>query len=230
MIYAYDKTGSVVKGWVPYKTHGLVKSEIKFFRVSGKDYIVAGDEAGVYFLDRRGTVRFTTKEPVRKAANSEIRLIIGSEQGLVCSSTDGEIQIISFNGAVRKMSFQKFSTGHSFEYFDIDGDGTGEFLFIDKGKLYLYDHNGTKMFTKDFNTSDLSGPIGFIFSGNDRGIGVVDNKNRLIYIVDSKGDLFGGFPLRGASLFSIGRMSGNTGFNLIVGGTDNFLYNYRMLR
>ncbi|MBE0674135.1 MAG: hypothetical protein IH591_05700 [Bacteroidales bacterium] len=230
MIYAYDKTGSVVKGWVPYKTQGLVRSEIKFFRVSGKDYIVAGDETGLYFLDRRGSVRFTTREPVRKAVNSEIRMISGTESGLVCSSPDGEIQIISFSGSVRKMSFQKFSSDHSFEYFDIDGDGTGEFLFIDKGKLYLYDHKGTRLFARDFNTNDLSGPIGFIFSGNDRGVGVVDNKSKLIYIVDRDGELFSGFPLRGASLFSIGRMTSATGFNLIVGGTDNFLYNYRMSR
>jgi hypothetical protein len=131
---------------------------------------------------------------------------------------------------VKRLSLQKFSSSHSFEYFDVDGDGTGEFIFIDKGKLYLYNYNGTRMFTKEFNTSDLGGPIGFVFSGNDRGIGVVDNRNNLIYIVDKNGELFGGFPLRGASLFSIGKLSGTPGFNLIVGGTDNFLYNYRLSR
>lgn len=229
-IYAYDKTGSVVKGWEPYRTQGVVRSEIRFFRVSGKDYIVAGDESGLYFLDRRGSVRMTTREPVRKAARSEIRLTQGQDPSVVCSSPDGEVQLISFNGAVRRINAGKFSADHSFEYFDADGDGTGEFLFIDRGKLYLYDHNGNKMFTRDFNTSDLSGPIGFIFSGNDRGIGVVDNRNRQIYIVDSGGNIAGGFPLRGASLFSIGKLTGAPGFNLIVGGTDNFLYNYRINR
>ncbi len=230
LVYAYDKTGSIVRGWVPYKTQGLVRSEIKFFRVAGKDYIVAGDETGLYFLDRRGSVRFTTREPVRKAVNSEIRLTAGQDPSLVCSSPDGEIQLISLNGTVRKITTQKFSADHAFDYFDIDGDGTGEFLFIDKGKLYLYDTKGTRLFTKDFNTNDLAGPIGFIFSGNDRGVGVVDNRNKQIYIIDRKGDVFGGFPLRGASLFSIGKITSAPGFNLIVGGTDNFLYNYRITR
>jgi len=229
-IYVYDKTGSLVRGWVPYRTQSLVKSEIKFFRVSGKDYLVAGDETGIYFLDRRGSVRFTTREPVRKAVNSEIRLMSGTDPALVCSSPDGEIQIISFNGSVRKISVQKFSSNHAFEYFDVDGDGTGEFLFIDNGKLYLYDHKGSRMFTREFNTNNLGGPIGFVFSGNDRGIGVIDNRNKQIYIVDKRGDIFGGFPLRGASLFSIGKMTSGADFNLIVGGTDNFLYNYRISR
>jgi hypothetical protein len=230
LIYAYDKSGNVVKGYTPYRTQGVVRSEIKFFRVSGKDYIVAGDETGLYFLDRRGEVRFTVREPVRKAVNSELRLSSGPEPQIVCTSPDGEVQLVSFNGAVKRLSLQKFSSSHSFEYFDLDGDGTGEFIFIDKGKLYLYNYNGTRMFTKEFNTSDLGGPIGFVFSGNDRGIGVVDNRNNLIYIVDKDGELFGGFPLRGASLFSIGKLSGTPGFNLIVGGTDNFLYNYRLSR
>lgn len=230
VIYAYDKSGSLVKGWTPYKTQGVVRSEIKFFRVAGKDYIVAGDETGIYFLDRRGSVRFTTREPVRKAVSSEIRLTSGTDPSLVCSSPVGEIQMISFNGSVRKIQTQKFSAGHAFDYFDVDGDGTGEFLFIDKGKLYLYDSKGSKLFTKEFNTNDLGGPIGFIFSGNDRGIGVIDNRARLIYIVNHKGEVFKGFPLKGASLFSIGKMSDAPGFNLIVGGTDNFLYNYRITR
>jgi hypothetical protein len=230
VIYAYDKSGSVVKGWTPYKTQGVVRSEIKFVRVSGKDYLIAGDETGLYFLDRRGSVRFTVREPVRKAVNSEIRLMTGQEPAIVCSSPEGEIQMISFNGAVKRLSLQKFSASHSFEYFDVDGDGIGEFIFIDKGKLYLYSHDGSRLFTRDFSNSDLGGPIGFVFSGNDRGIGVVDNKSNLIYIVDKKGDLFGGFPLRGASLFSIGKITGTPGFNLIVGGTDNFLYNYRIMR
>jgi len=229
-IYAYDKSGNVVRGWVPYRTQGLVRSEIKFFRISGKDYIVAGDESGMYFLDRRGAVRFTTREPVRKAVRSEIRLTTGSDPMFVCSSPEGEVQLVSLNGTVRKLSLQKFSPDHAFEYFDADGDGTGEFLFIDKGKLYLYDHNGNRVFMRDFSTGDLGGPIGFVFSGNDRGIGVVDNRNRQIYIVDNKGNIMGGFPLRGASLFSIGKITSTPGFNLIVGGTDNFLYNYRLTR
>ena len=41
LIYSYDKTGNVVKGWTPFKTTGQVKTEISYFRVSGKDYIVA---------------------------------------------------------------------------------------------------------------------------------------------------------------------------------------------
>jgi len=47
LVYSYDKTGSVVKGWNPFRTTGNVKSEINYFKVSGKDYIVAADESAL---------------------------------------------------------------------------------------------------------------------------------------------------------------------------------------
>lgn len=228
LIYSYEKTGNVVKGWRPYKTAEQVKSEISYFRVSGKDYIVASDDKSVYFLDRTGKKRLNLKEAVSRAAGSSMRLINGSEPSLVCTSPDGTIQNIYFDGSVKKFSLTKFSSEHTFDLFDVDGDGFGEYIFIDKGILYLYDHNRSEMFTREFTSTELGGPINFIFSASDRKIGVYDINRKQIYLIDENGDTMNGFPLRGASMFSIGRLSESSGWHLIVGGTDSFLYNYKI--
>jgi hypothetical protein len=217
MIYSYDKTGSVVKGWTPFRTTGLVKAEINYFKVSGKDYIVYA-----------GNKRMNLKEPVTKAAGSPMRLIISSDPFVVCSSPDGTIQQIYFDGSVKKFSIKKFSGEHSFDIFDVDGDGLGEYIFIDKGILYLYNHNRSEIFTREFASDDLGGPINFIFSSADRKIGVFDVKKNLIYLIGKNGKTMSGFPLRGASMFSIGKLSDKSGWHLIVGGTDRFLYNYKI--
>ena len=228
MIYSYDISGSIVKGWKLFRTSGLVKSEINYFKVSGKDYLVASDESSVYFLDRRGNIRLNLKEPVIRATGSAMRLIPGSEPSIVFSSPDGTVQYMYFNGNVNKFNLKKFSSNHSFDIFDIDGDGFGEYVFIDKGILYLYDHNKTEMYTRDFGSEELGGPINFIFSASDRKIGVFDSNKKLIYLIDKSGETMNGFPLRGASMFSIGRLSEKSGWHLIVGGTDRFLYNYKI--
>ena len=227
-IYSYDKTGNVVKGWNIFRTAGVVNSEINYFRVSGKDYIVAADETSIYFLDRRGNKRVNLKEPVTRAKGSAMRLTPGSEQAVICSSPDGTVQYIYFDGTVKKFSMKKFSADHSFDIFDIDGDGFGEYIFIDKGILYLYNHNRAEIFKRDFESDDLGGPINFIFSGSDRKIGVFDTARNLIYLIGKKGETMKGFPLRGASMFSIGKLSDRSGWHLIVGGTDRFLYNYKI--
>ena len=94
--------------------------------------------------------------------------------------------------------------------------------------LYLYDRNKSEIFTKSFGSGELGGPINFIFSASDRKIGVFDVSNSLIYLLDKNGVTMKGFPLRGASMFSIGKLSDKSGWNLIVGGTDRFLYNYKL--
>jgi hypothetical protein len=228
MIYSYEKNGSVVKGWKPPRTAGVVASEIVYYRVSGKDFIIAADESSLYFLDRYGNIRLKLKDAVTKARNSTIRLAPGSGSYLVCSAPDGTVQNIYLDGSVTKFSMGTFSGDHCFDFFDIDGDGFGEYIFIDKGILYLYDNDRKEMFRREFNSDELGGPINFVFSTADRKIGVFDVTRNLIYLIDSKGSIMDGFPLRGASMFSIGKLSSNNDFHLIVGGTDRFLYNYRL--
>jgi hypothetical protein len=228
MIYSYDKTGSVVKGWKPFRTAGSVRTEINYFKVSGKDFIVASDENSIYFLDRSGKVRMTPKEPVVRAKGSAMRLTPGSEPAVVCTSPDGTVQHIFFDGTVKKFSVKPFSSEHSFDLFDVNGDGFGEYIFIDKGVLYLYGNNRTQIFARDFGSENLGGPINFIFSSSERKIGVFDPNKKLIYLIGKEGGTMEGFPLRGASMFSIGKLSDKSGWNLIVGGTDRFLYNYKI--
>jgi hypothetical protein len=227
-IYSYDRSGNVVRGWKPFKTIGFVKTEINYFKVSGKDYLVASDETSIYFLDRSGNKRVTLKEPVSIAAGSSVRLNSGSEPYLICSSPDGTVQQIYFDGTVKKFILRKFSVNHSFDIFDVDGDGFSEYIFIDKGVLYIFDHNRSELFSREFGSGEIGGPINFVFSATNRKIGVYDLNKKLIYIVDIKGNIMNGFPLRGASMFSIGKLSDKSGWHLIVGGTDRFLYNYKI--
>jgi len=228
LLYAYDKAGNVVKGWEPFRTAGPVVSEAGYFKVSGKDFIVVADEGSIYFLDRSGKERMRPGVAVTRARGSTLRLVPGSEPALVCTSPDGTLQTISFNGNVKKYSFRKFSFDHSFDFFDVDGDGFGEYVFIDSSFVYLYDHDFKEMFAKDFSSAKLGGPINFTFSSQNRKIGVFDVDKELIYLIDARGEIMKGFPLKGASMFSIGRLGPSDGWNLIVGGTDRFLYNYKL--
>jgi hypothetical protein len=228
LFYSYDKSGNVVKGWKPFRTSGIVKAELNHFRISGKDYIVACDETSMYFLDRTGNKRINLKQTVTKAPGSAIRLNPGSNPSVVCSSPDGTILHIYFDGNVKKDKLREFSCNHWFDIFDIDGDGFGEYIFIDEDMMYLYDHNNTELFSRKFDTSELSEPMDFIFSASDRKIGIFDVTNNQIYLLDKNGDTMKVFPLRGASMFSIGRLLENSSWNLIVGGTDRFLYNYKI--
>jgi len=225
-IYSYDKNGNTVKGWTPFKTTGIVTEEIYYFKVSGKDYIVASDGLSLYFLDRKGNIRVNLNEPVIKASGSPIRLKQVPSPSLVFTGPDGTIITTGFDGTVTRNKVKEFSREHHSDFFDVDGDGSGEYVFVDKGVLYLYDHDMKEVFTRDFITENLAGPVNFVFSSSDRKIGVADLAGKRIYLIDKNGETMNGFPLKGASMFSIGKLTEKSNWNLIVGGTDRFLYNY----
>ncbi|MCD4769672.1 MAG: hypothetical protein K8R35_05840, partial [Bacteroidales bacterium] len=109
VIYAYDKSGSTVKGWNQFKTSGIVTSDVEFFRVSGKDYLVINDHENMYILDRRGNVRVDLKESVARAENSGLRLTSESPSRMVLSANDGSLKFISFNGNVETVTLSEFS-------------------------------------------------------------------------------------------------------------------------
>lgn len=226
LIYCFDKTGSAVKGWKPFRTAGLVRNPLSYFRVAGKDYIIASDDKLIYLLDRFGNKRLTPKEPVVAARGTSFKLNDGSESYFVCSSPSGKIQQIYFDGAVKKFSVGNFSSDHSFDIFDVNGDGLNEYIYTDKGKFFVYDHNRKILFSREIGSSRISGPVTFSFSATEKGIGFLDPEKNLIYLINNKGDNMNGFPLSGASLFSIARLTGKNNWNLIVGSPDRFLYNY----
>ncbi len=229
-IYAYDKSGNVVKGWNLFRTKGEVHFDIEFFRVSGKDYLVVNDDENMYILDRRGNIRVSVNKQIDRAPGSRLRLTGESSPRLVLSSGEGTIIYVSFSGNVEEARAGYFSSDHIFEYFDIDGDGLGEYFFIDKGDMTVYDDDLDRMFSVNLGQGEIIGPYGLVFSQNDRMIGLVEKQEGLIRLFDSRGKSARGFPLRGSSAFSVGKFSGGSSFNLITGGNDSFLYNYEITK
>lgn len=228
LIYAFDKTGSPVRGWKPFRTGGTVTSDVCYFRVSGKDYIVAADDQSIYFLDRNGNPRASLKEQATKARGSALRLVNDSETYLTCTSSDGTIQKIYFDGRVMKTNFRKFTPDHIFDLSDLNSDGRNEYIFLDEGSVFLYDNTGMELFSYDLGTSDLKGLMTFSFSAESKRIGMLDNNKHLVYFLDNNGDTMEGFPVSGAALFAVGKLGDKTTWNLIVGDQGRILYNYKL--
>lgn len=228
LVYSYEKTGNVVKGWTPFRTAGTVRTPASYFQASGKDYIAVSDDKSLYLLDRYGNKRVNFTEAVGIARGSSLKPGSGSGQYLVCTSDSGTVQHIYFDGKVKRFRIKDFSAEHRFDIFDIDADGADEYVFIDNGTLSLYDHTLRELFSHKLSSKEIRGPASFIFSPDNRKIGVLEAGRNLVYLFDKEGNIADGFPVTGASMFSIGRLSSGNTWNLIVGGPGRFLYNYKI--
>lgn len=229
-IYAYNKEGNLIKGWNFNQTESMVYHPVNHFRVGAKDFIVFGDRLRTYILDRQGKTRVNVRELIPRSQNNNYYLEIKADLNqsfIATTDTAGLVYKIFFNEKIEKKEFMKCTPDHYFDLKDMDGDGNKDYIFLDKNKLMVFNDNKSALLSHDFdNTIDLP-PVYYHFAAKDRKIGVVSEAQGFIYLINNDGSVYKGFPLRGRTLYSIGYL-GNTisAFNLIVGGDDNFLYNY----
>jgi hypothetical protein len=225
-IYGYDKEGKLMPGWVFEGTKTQVTTPVQHFRIGGKDYIVFKDKYQVYIQNRKG-------EPVAKTAaefeNSRNQLLLssGGKPKIMATDTKGTIYYIDFDGNFTEKKVGKFGSNHFFKSDDLNGDSKSEFIFVDGKELTVTDENGTVLFTQKFANTIQNEPNIYRFGPKQKKIGVVDAKASSIYLFDITGQPHPGFPLQGATEFSIGKTTQSSKkLNLIVGSKGGNLYNY----
>ncbi len=229
-IYAYTKEGNLIPGWNFYGADHLIRQPIRHFKIENKDFIVCADNHRIYLLDRQGNERVQNSLSLQKSENNDIFLHDGGSlqaSYLITTSKNGAIIKIFFDGRIEQQSFDEFSEKHFFDYKDVNADGKSDYIFLDKNSLQVYDHQGKSLFRKDFKSEITEKPVYYHFSYTNRKIGLVSEKDEKIFLINSNGELYKDFPLEGRTQFSIGYFNVTTNsFNLIVGGRNNFLYNY----
>ncbi len=229
-VYLYSKEGSILTGWDFKGTDYFIKQPIQHFRVATNDYIVLADKVKTYILDRKGSERVILKKSFKKSENNPFYINNTGNVNtsyLVATDSKGIVYKLYFDGNVEAVTFKEMSDQHFFDFKDINADGKSDYIFLDNNTLYVYSSPDKLLFSERFNTTINHKPVYYHFSYNNRKIGLVSDSSNEIYLVNSNGTLYNGFPLEGHTLFSIGYFDlTSSRFNLIVGGRNNFLYNY----
>ena len=229
-ISLYDIEGNMVTGWKFGKTESMITGEIQHFRVNDKDYIVAVDQNRAYFLDRRGRERIRLKERLVLSPQNPLALDMNIREERprwISTDTSGSVTAIYLDGSVSRLLTREMSPDHFFSLEDMNRDGIPEFIFVDGNKLDVVMQDGKRLFSFKVKGGISDMPDLYKFSASDVKIGITDRSRNRIYLINSDGSLYEGFPLEGCTRFSIGYFAGSDSrFNLIVGSENNFLYNY----
>ena len=229
-VYVYNIEGNLVNGWEFEQTDGYVTTPVQHFRVHNNDFLIFADQVRVYILNRRGEERIRLKTQFAKSVNNKFILETGTSETtaqFVTTDTSSLVRMIALDGTVESKQIGTFSTLHYFDYQDINADGFNDYIFLDKNKLVVFKQDGSKIFDYKFDQNIESSPVYYYFSYDDRKLGVVSTTTNEIYLFNSNGNVYEGFPLKGNTQFTIGYLgNSHNQFNLIVGTKYNFLYNY----
>lgn len=229
-VYLYDINGLLVKGWQFDKTENFVSNDILHYRVGKEDFIVFKDDYRLYLLNRRGETKLKTEVNFKFSEKNKIYLI--SKPGpdkFVTTDETGTIRFFKLDGSTDSLKIRDFSKEHYFLVKDLDFDGYDDFIFIDSSKMEIYNFKGKLLSSCSFAGNVTNEPSLYYFPSNQNKVGVVCGDVGKIYLINSDGSIYDGFPLRGTTGFSIAYLSSDSNiFNLIVGGKEKFLYNYKI--
>lgn len=229
-IYAYSKEGNVLKEWKFKGTDNIVKSDIQFFESDKKDYVVFSDVRKTYITDRKGNIKIKPEKDFIRSRNN-VFYLKEDKKGpcLVTTDTAGKIFLVSMDGDVASFNITTVSSGHYFIFDDINGDGNKEYIFADRNKITAFKGNKTEIYSRDLDGEITEKPVIFNFTKKTQKIGVACGQANQIYLLNNNGSLYNGFPLSGATMFSINYFSKESdNFNLVVGSNDHFIYNYEI--
>ena len=227
-IYVYNIEGKILPGWTFEESEAYITTEIQHFRIKDKDYILCSDKNRIYILNRKGEEKFKFKKSIQKSVNNPFFLVYKDNIPYFTSTnSNGNIFMINENGDVFEKEGLSVSKDHYVSIINLNKNSLFDVVYSDKGEIkILYDLK--KKFTYDLD-GELSLPIPFEFSKQNKKIGVTDFTNKNLYLFNGDGTIYKNFPLKGSSEFSISLFkNGAQKFNLIVGSSDGFLYNYEV--
>ncbi len=194
-VYAYDKEGKIMPGWIFEGTKSEITTPIQHFKVKGKDYIVFKDRYRIYIQNRKGEAVAKTAAEFENSRNPLI-LSLGKTPEIVATDTKGTIYNLDFDGNYTEKKVGKFDSEHFFTIDDLNGDNTLEYVFVDGRELTIIDENGAVLFTQKFQNTIQNQPNIYRFGAKLKKIGIVDAKANHIYLLDANGKHTRGFRCR----------------------------------
>lgn len=227
-IYAYDRSGTPVRGWNLFTARGKVTDPVTFFRVRGKDYLFVADDQAVYVLDRTGNIRVAHQEPLMKAPGSVARLTAEDEPSIIFSALDGATVRLLFDGTVKKDTIRGISASHRSEFGDIDGDDVTDRLTVDQGVLRAIDGSGHEMWRYSAGGGEVTGPWIVSTGTDERRIAIYDTGKGMLHLIGRNGASVSGFPRPAGPLFNTGKVSNKSIWNLISVEDEIYLCNHEL--
>lgn len=223
----YDLDANLISGWEFDKADAPVTTAIQHYRFDGKDYIVFGDTLRMYILNRKGETRIKPEKLIGKSSKNEFYFDVKKSRW-VSTTPSGTVFSVNIAGEVEELFNAKMSHGHYFMMKDLNRNGRKDYIFVNKNELLALNYKFEKVFEYEFPNYIVEPPAYYLFSRHKAGIGIVDKIDGRVYMFQRDGKQFPGFPYPGITPFTISVIRGFTGFQLIVGNLDGFLYDYQL--
>ncbi len=204
-IYGFEKSGKPLPNWNPKTDMGIINVPVLHFREDTKDYIVCvNNRGGLSFFNRRGELRIPKIELNSSFKNPFFLDTDTIPYKIVSTDSSGVIFTISTTGDITRQTFGSWTSHHSFGAYDLIGNSQPEYIFMDKRSLTAFNRDGSVIFKHSYPNKMSNGLNFYKPKGEEKyNVAATDRKGGKVYLYNSIGSSFDGFPMEGNSTFEI---------------------------
>ena len=186
-IYNYTIESVPIKGWEEPIVKNTIKEPVQYIRFLNHDFVIAKDiDNRAYFFNRRGQIKLEFPENVKLGEYSSVYAAANYCKCFISSTNEGQIFKLYLDGETQTTTLQEFSKGHVFLYknFKPDLSAQNNFIFIDNGKIFIYDIS-----EKLQNTIEITEHVGrknFFIDKSPHGplLAIYSADGKMLYIVN----------------------------------------------
>jgi len=237
-LYGYDITGRPLEGWNPLMDIGPLTYDMLHLQTASKDYLAALNERGEFHVLRKDAgYRFSPikwggtflSPPACQNLPDTAKLSVYNR--FVAVATTGNAQVVNLEGQQFSLSLAPPKAQNvRFAFGDVTGDARFDYVSLSDTTLAVYAYNGNKL------EKILQQGIGWVPDGvfivdmpgeSHAAIGLWSASRRRIHLLHADGSPYPGFPLGGATPFSVVDLFGNQQRILVVANGDS-VYAYRL--
>ena len=228
-VYNYSIEGRQVEGWKKIKARSRIPFPVEHLVTNKKDYMFVVDDKGqVIITNRRGEVRVRLRKKLIRAKNSLFYKNETNKKGIFITTNEkGLLTYVSAKGKLKYTDFGNFTPGHFFFYEDFDGDGSKDFIFVDKDRLKVFNKFKKVLFTHQFKSVITKKPVIFNLDSKTY-IGIIEPSSGEVFVFNKDGRAFAQQKLMGESVFVTGSLNNNSNTNLIINSGDKVM-NYLLM-
>lgn len=221
----YGMEGSITTGWEAPRLVSPATNAVHHLRIKNKDYLLVVDGNGkIKLLDRRGTERERTELDLGPNVNVQ-QVAPGLELNgtrITWADSSGALYEAALNGKPKVLSF----AGHN-ALGDLADDGSYDVVRI-SGDSLIVQHGTKNILVRSFGSALASEAYRYKL-GTGSLFGVMIPEREQVTLIDDSGRDLAGFPLRGATPFSIADLDLDGTLELVTVTADGHVVAYNAL-
>lgn len=221
----YGMDGSLTTGWETPRLTSPATNPVWYLRIKNKDHLLVVDGSGkVKLFDRRGGER--ERSTLDLGAHSSVQHVAPglelSGTRIIWADTSGTLYEGALNGKPNALS----RSGHHL-LGELADDGTYDIIRT-SGDSLIVTHGAKKILERSFGAM-LASVIHRYALGSGNVYGVQIPERELVTLIDDSGRELDGFPLRGATPFSIADLDLDGTLELVTVTADGHVVAYNAL-